>query len=173
MVPRLMASIGMMLAIAVLAGATAGVYPHQAAKDSVTNQDQAGPYTVTNKDFATGAYREKDTKMRGFLWDHWTLKRRARLTVTRFSKEGVATNATYLVGPDADGNWTIRVILDSPALKGTADEHAEQTAASVRRVEPRHEGESRRIFIPDDQTVAADAYRLVLYDKSGKEIGKI
>ena len=170
MVPRLMTLIGTVLAFAVSVGAIGAVYPPQIADDKVTQQDQAGPYTITNKDYATGAYRDKNTEIRGFLWDHWSQRRRARLTVTRFSKEGVATNATYLVEPDTDGTWNIRVILDRPALKGTVDGHSEQTISSVKRVEPLHEGESRRAFIPDDQTVSADAYRLVFYDKRGKEI---
>jgi hypothetical protein len=173
MVSRLAAYSRAVLVLGAIVMAFGAWSPFQVSENKVVQQDRGGPYVISNKDIATGAYRETNSEIRAFLWNHWSQRRRGCLTVTRFSKEGVAANATYLVGPDADGTWTIMLTLDRPALKGTNAEHTEQTIYSVRRVEPRRGDDSSRAFVPDDRTIPADAYRMIFYDKSGKEIGRI
>ena len=147
-------------------------FPRQEPKYS-NQQDQAGPYVITNDDHLTGKSARKDAEIRRFLWDQWRWHRMGKLVETRYSKEGVPCTTTFVLEPDDKGRWTVAVESRWPPGKGSTPEHdhSEYRVYSVRRIEPRHDGQSPAVFIPDEAERSADSYRLVFYNERAKETG--
>ena len=134
------------------------------------DEDRAGPYVIETLD----KNRErKNGEIRDFIWSHWRQRRRGRLHEITYSKEGVAAETVFVIAPDEKGVWTLKMTTQWPSTSGVGSEHkhAEYTAYSVRRIEPRHDGQSPAVFIPEDKPGKGDSYWLVFYDLQYKEIG--
>jgi len=136
-------------------------------------QDDAGPYVVTNADIISGSASKKMAEVRTFLWEHWSKRKLGHLQLTLFSKEGVATNTTYEIEPDEHGTWSLKVSLDRPSLKGTTSEHSEYRTYTVRRTASTHDQQSPVTLIPETEIRTGDAYRLVFYDEKDKKVGVV
>jgi len=137
------------------------------------HQDQAGPYVITNSDINTGKDRKKNAEIRSFIWEHWREKKPGRLVVKRYSKEGIPGTSTIVLDPDGKGAWSMRVSTHWPPTKGSTPEHdqSEYRVYVVRRIEPRHDGQSPATFIQDEAIRLGDTYWLVFYDEKGRETG--
>ncbi len=138
---------------------------------SARNQeDKAGPYVIETLD----KDREKKTgEIRSYIWGHWRDRQRGRLVARLFNKEGVASDVTYTLDPDEHGVWSLKVSIERPTFQGTNAAHSEYKAYSIERIEPRRDGQSDLVKIPEQETRSGETFRLVFYDENGKKISGI
>jgi hypothetical protein len=135
--------------------------------------DRADPYVITNRDFDTGKTSQEFAEIRTFLWDHWRQHRCGRLSERSYSKEGEPIDTVFVIEPDQDGRWTIRITSTRPQTKGASPEYSRRkyTAYEVRRLGLHKAGSLEGKFIPEEEVLGGDTYRLVFYDIQGKETG--
>jgi hypothetical protein len=145
--------------------------PIHAEEPTIQVVDRAGPYVIGNdKDRS-----KTEADVRDFIWSHWQEHRPGILRAIWTSKEGAHANTTYCLEPDRNGVWSLSVKTDWPLRKDTDRQHesVQFRVYSIRRIEPRRDGQSPAVFIPDGEVRPGNAYWLVFYDKSGKETGGV
>jgi hypothetical protein len=147
---------------------SAALFQDQGTK--IRKQDQSGPYVIETLDRNRA---KKEAEIRDFIWSHWRQKRSGRLVATWYSKEGVPAETAYVLEPDEKGVWSMKVTMQSPPARGSDPEHdrSEYRVYSVRRIEPRHDGQSPAVFIPDDKSRQGESYWLVFYSLQHKKTG--
>src|SRR6266568_6410375 len=87
------------------------VTPHQ-----VTQYDKAGPYSIGN----TLTFAERNqllSRVRSFLWDHWSQRRPGQLQVTVYTVEGDPTTYVFFTEKDSKDRWCIRSKSESVIAK--------------------------------------------------------
>jgi hypothetical protein len=132
---------------------------------------QAGPIVIGNgKDRS-----KKEAEVRDFLWTRWRQHRSGRLLAIWISKEGSRATTSYTLESDRNRTWTLKVKTSWPTQSGAASEHdrVQFTVYAIRRIEPRRDGQSAAVFIPEGESLPGDEYWLVFYGKDGKEIGGV
>jgi hypothetical protein len=133
--------------------------------------DQAGPYVIGyDKDHSKNV-----AEVRDFLWRHWREHRPGRLLATWISLEGRSTETVYVVGNDENGVWSLKVTKEWPdaGSQTSPRSRVESKVYRIRRIKPRHDGQSPAIFLPDDEPRSAERYRLVFFDEKGNEVGGV
>ena len=136
----------------------------------ISEQDLGGPYVIETLDRNRA---KKEGEIRDFIWTHWHQKRSGRLVATWYSKEGVPAETAYVLENDEKGVWSMKVTMQWPPERGSDPEHnrSEYRVYSVRRIEPRHDGQSPAVFIPDDKSTQGASYWLVFYSLQHKKTG--
>jgi hypothetical protein len=154
------------------ADALAGLSTLQQDKgNTVQGADEAGPFVIGN-----GRDRsKKESDVRDFLWSHWRQRRSGHFVATWISKEGRTSNTTYVCEKDEHGVWSLVVTTEWPPTEGNNPTHdaVKFRVYAVRRIEPRHDGQSPATFISDEERRSGDTYRLVFFDEKGKETGGV
>lgn len=56
---------------------------------------------------------EMRSKLRAFLWEHWSQRRLGRITATLYSIEGDPTRITFFVEPDESRAWRVATEYES------------------------------------------------------------
>ena len=56
---------------------------------------------------------EMRSKVRAFLWEHWSQRRLGRITATIYTIEGDPTTTTFYVEPDKKGTWQVATEYES------------------------------------------------------------
>jgi hypothetical protein len=67
----------------------------------------------------------------------------------------------------------LRATIGRRGLKGTTMEHAEYRAYFIKRIAPRHDEKSTRVFVPENEERAGEGYGLVFYDAEHNRLGEI
>lgn len=113
--------------------------PSGSSRD-LTKYDHGGPFEV---DFSKDR-SERLSRIRAFLWTHWTEKQLGWLRAKYFSKEGALTAANYYVEPDSHGIWRIHVRLE----KGTKGNPSlnEYSIYRLKKTGSKEKGTERLIF---------------------------
>lgn len=166
-------SASVLIFVLVTVWATLGVQfgPMHAQGSIVQGVDLAGPYVIGNDEDRP----KNEAHVRDFLWSHWLQHERGRITVIWISKEGRRATTTYSLEPDPRGLWNLKVTTLWPRRKGTDPQHnsIQFRVYSIRRIEPRRDGQSAAVFIPEGEKRSGTAYWLVFYDKDAKETGGV
>jgi hypothetical protein len=146
-----------------------GSGPHGQQIDS---EDHAGPVVIKTVDKDR---EKKNGEIRSFVWRHWYQRRRGLLVEKTYSKEGVPATTTFILEPDQQGVWTLRVKTQWPPSKGSNPEHdrTEYRVYSVRRIRRHQDAQSSTAFIPDEELQSGESYRLLFYDDKGNDVGGI
>jgi hypothetical protein len=58
-------------------------------------------------------HEEMRAKLRAFLWEHWSQRRRGRITATIYAIEGDPTTTAFYVEPNESGEWQVTTEYDS------------------------------------------------------------
>ena len=58
-------------------------------------------------------HEEMRSKLRAFLWEHWSQRRLGRITATIYTIEGDPTTTTFYVEPDKNGAWRVSTEYES------------------------------------------------------------
>jgi hypothetical protein len=118
--------------------------------------------------------RQKEAEIREFIWNYWQRHRRGSLLVTSYSKEGIESNAQYILENDEDENekWSMKVTVKRPDLKGTKNEQTEYRVYGGERIKPPLPEHPAIVPVPEGSNLCGDAYRLVFKDHEGKAIGR-
>lgn len=56
---------------------------------------------------------EMRSKLRAFLWEHWSQRRLGRITATIYTIEGDPTTTTFYVEPNEGGDWQVATEYES------------------------------------------------------------
>lgn len=136
--------------------------PHKA-----TLEDKAGPYSLGNN-LSLAQTNRLLSKIRGFLWDHWSEDRPGQLQATVYTVEGDPTTYIFFVEKDSKGHWCIRAKSESVVAKipepGETRSH-EMKEVTYYEIE-RLDSESNKP-IPREEKRQPDKYRLQLKGETG------
>ncbi|SRR6266568_3330148 len=138
------------------------VTPHQ-----VTQYDKAGPYSIGN----TLTFAERNqllSRVRSFLWDHWSQRRPGQLQVTVYTVEGDPTTYVFFTEKDSKDRWCIRSKSESviaKLLKPSEAQRLETQEVIYYEIE-RLDSETSEI-IPSSEKRQPDTYKLRLKSDKG------
>jgi len=130
--------------------------------NSTSHYEVAGPYRVV-RGLSSQEKSEIESRIRGFLWDHFEGKVAGKLDATFYTLEGEPTQYLFVVDADPTGEWGIRATtsmwrsdLAHPKKKPTKSV-VEEKYCYVGRIDP-----TRNKMIPREEKRNAESYRLVL-----------
>ncbi len=83
-------------------------------KRDLARYDKAGPYTT----YPFKSQNDTESRIRDFLWEHYTGKRRGCLIVVRHTKEGEPFTYHIFIEPDRNGVWRFRLTVDGIKAAG-------------------------------------------------------
>src|SRR6266567_2651066 len=78
--------------------------------------DKGGPYSIGNT-LTFGERNQLLSKVRSFLWDHWSQQRLGQLQVTVYTVEGDPTTYVFFIEKDPKDRWCIRSRSESVIAK--------------------------------------------------------
>ena len=106
--------------------------------------------------------------LRGFLWKHWIEHKRGLIVTVGRGVDSGSSTSSYFVEPNAPGgDW--RIVIESRRNPHTDSDSAIQrfVAYDLKRIEPTHDGWSKRVEIPSDAARRPQTYMLSLKDQRG------
>lgn len=167
----------MMLAVAAIIqwSAMASTESSQERERSTARYLTSGPFVLDNT--LDAQKREAiDAEVRLFLWENYTNRRLARVTVTRYSKEGAPTITNYFVEPDSAGRWIVNLelhrTLTDPKYPGRHFSRSVKLSAfTIERIIRQPGGVVRTLSSSD--TTPPEQYLLRLGDSDGKLLQEI
>ncbi|HEY3664119.1 MAG TPA: hypothetical protein VGL24_13275 [Chthoniobacterales bacterium] len=107
-------------------------------------------------------------KLRGFLWKHWIEHKRGLIVTVGRGVDSGSSTTSYFVEPNAlGGDW--RIVIEFRRNPHTNPDATIQrfVAYDLKRIEPTHDGWSKRVEIPSDAARRPQTYMLSLKDQRG------
>ena len=94
------------LTVALLALGARGGSSQELKPRDLSRYEDGGSYDLS---WSRGGeeLEEMRSKLRAFLWEHWSQRRLGRITATLYSIEGDPTKTTFFVEPDESGAWRV------------------------------------------------------------------
>ena len=143
--------------------------PGPGSQRDLVSYDQAGPYEIR-----PGANRDA-TAVREFIWTHWRDRRKGRLTVTEYGKEGQVSHLSYFVEPYQAQQWRVLIDIEMDfqskrAAGKTFHEEHRLEATAIQRIEPPADGLSPRTVIPPTADRSPESFRLALNGADGRPV---
>ena len=148
---------------------------HESREREAVVYELAGPFDL-RLDLTAQARASREAQARAFLWEHWRDRRRGRLSVIRYSKEGESSESVYFVEPDGRNVWHVKVTIEQVLIDRGVDrprrhtESVEQMAYSVDRLDVREDHSLGKVVLPDGDSRSSRLYRLVLKDVVGNKL---
>lgn len=133
--------------------------------------DQAGPYDAQG---GLDEYHKMKSEVRAFIWSRWREKRRGRVIVTLYTREGDPSINTFFIEPNAHGQWQVvceymGTIYPRWGSKSPPEQIKGKGTYDVveRRAFEKDSPYMRRV--PDDEVLDAAKYELWLEDSKSKD----
>ena|SRR5438105_4180771 len=104
-----------LLAVTLLAlGAHSSSLQEKKARD-LSRYDDGGSYDL-NWGRNGKELEEMRSKLRAFLWEHWSQHCLGHITATNYTPEGVPTTTTFYIEPDEHGAWYVATAYKAGAV---------------------------------------------------------
>jgi hypothetical protein len=127
-------------------------------------------------------YLETLSKIREFVWEHWTSGRVGTVKLEAYSKEGEKTSSTFDIEFSQIGMGLVKVEIErhyvdrnphSNTYRQTLKESRRYSATDVDRVKVPKDGLVKHQVISSNLVISARLYMLRLKDVNGKVITEI
>lgn len=137
----------------------------QVRRRNLNRYDKSGPHIIEPW-FDTQRRTDIESKIREFLWTHWSQQQLGHLVVSKYSKEGDLIIYNFYLEPDKNGNWYIQVMINRhlSTFGNSRKNYKETEKYNIYTVE---QSQTRRAR-DEEETIKIKSYKLLLKDQKGR-----
>lgn len=145
-------------------GFSASVW-QQVRRRNLNRYDKSGPHIIEPW-LDTQRQTDIESKIREFLWTHWSQQQLGHLVVSKYSKEGDLSIYNLYLEPDKNRNWYIQVIINRhlSAFGNSRKSYKETEKYNIYTVEQIQIRGAR----DEEEAVKTKSYKLLLKDQRGR-----